>query len=453
MLGMARAFRWIGVTLGCLILVAIAAFVIARMRGPSEEEKAALALLEEPAAPVGQNAFAALWLMPYPVPEAELEAVLAEDVRRFSQRPIVSQAEADALPAFTSIAGKQYPADSEPDRARYCKWRSGDCLSKVRAEPEAYARLLGADAALLARATAISRYGHVRSPFPQRMDVPFPSYHHLSLPLTRHAYSFVTGDADAALNGACRDISTARMLIVHGDNLISSMIGAAMLQGNVGLLADMLAELPTEHPLPSSCTTALAPAPSDEFSACPAMRREARLVFGSMREINSSDNPTGKAWQAPLFPIFYDHDKTVARMAPRLAWYCGKEAESAIAADLSVQASPASGASFACVDNFIGCVLADAGDASFDEYQHRLQDAGLRLKVMSTIVWLRDQPRDKSTAARLARRPQSMRSPAREVRISEDGTSLEIDLFDDRDGPTWQLPLPASRLPVATTSL
>jgi len=317
----------------------------------------------------------------------------------------------------------------------------------------AYARLLEADAELLARAAAISRYGHVRSPFPQRMDVPFPSYHHLSLPLTRHAYSFVTGDADAALNGACRDISTARMLIVHGDNLISSMIGAAMLQGNVGLLADMLAELPTEHPLPSSCTTALAPAPSDEFSACPAMRGEARFVFESMREINSSDNPTGKAWQAPLFPILYDHDKTVARMAPRLAWYCGKEAKAAIATDRPVQTPPASDASLGCADNFIGCVLADAGNASFDEYQHRLQDAVLRLKVMSTIVWLRDQPRDESTAARLARRPQSMRSPAREVRISEDGTSLEIDLFDDRDGPTWQLPLPASRLPVANTSL
>ena len=449
---MGKVFRWLALALGSLGLVAIVAFAIARMSGPSKEEKAALALLEEPAPPPGRNAFASLWLMPYPVPEAKLEAILAEDVRRFTQRKTTAQTDVEPLPIFTSIAAKQYPAAPEPDRERYCKWRDRDCLAKVRAEPNAYADFLEADATLLARAATISGYSHVRSPFPQRMDVPFPPYQHLSRPLTRHAHAFVTGDTDTALNGACRDISTARMLIAHGDNLISSMIGAVMLQGNAALLADMLAELPGERPLPPSCTAALAPQQPNEFSTGQAMRGEARLVFESMKEINTSRNPTGKAWQAPLVPIFYDYEDTIARMAPRLAWYCGKNAEAAIAADRPVQSPQSSGMSIGCMDNFIGCVLVEVGNVSFDEYQHRLQDAGLRLKAASTIAWLRDQPGDETMATRLARRPQSMRSPAREIRIGKDGQSLEIDVFDDRDGPTWQLALPASRLAAADAS-
>lgn len=447
---MGKVLRWLGVTVCGVAVLAIVIYGIARLRGPEKGERAALALLEASPEPPGRNAFAALWLMPYDVPEARHEDVMAEDVRRFARMKALPGSNEETLATFSSIAEERYPAaNREADRSPYCKWREPGCLAKVRADPDAYARLLEADAALLTRAGAISRYGHVLSVFPPRLDMPFPPYSPLAYPLTQHAHAFVAGDADKALGGACRDISTARMLIGHGDNLISSMIGAAMLRGNAELFAEMLAEMPMDHPLPASCTAALAPATPDEFTACHAMRGEARFIFGTMREIGAAGTSTGSAWQNRLLPIFYDYDKTVARMAPRLAWYCGDDVRTAVAADIPTQAPPMPGAGFACADNVVGCILADVGSVSMDDYQHRLQDAGMYLKMASTILWLRDGSGSESPAERLAHRPPALRSPHRELRISEDGTSLSVDLFDTRSETRWRLPLPASRLQAA----
>jgi len=234
---MGKVLRWFIAIVGGLALLVIALFAIARLRGPDREQKAALALLEQTTPHVGRNAFALLWLLPYDVPEQEREPVLAEDVARF-QKTAVPTAGAETFTNFASIAEKRYPApNATPERERSCKWRDRDCLAKVRAEPEVYARLLEADAALIARADTIATYGYVRSPFPPRLDTPIPAYQSLAYPLTRHAHAFAAGDLDAGLDGVCRGVSAARMMIRDGENLISSMIGAVTLQGNSGLLA------------------------------------------------------------------------------------------------------------------------------------------------------------------------------------------------------------------------
>ena len=445
---MGKVLRWLAWTACGVLLLAMAVYSIARLRGPADEERAALALLQESPKPPGRNAFAALWLLPHDVPEARLADVLAEDVRRFS-RTSAPGTNAELAESFTSIAEERYPATREPERSLYCKWREPDCLARVRADRSAYSRLLDADAALLARVDALSGYGHVRSAFPPRLDAPIPAYSALAYPLTRHALAFAEGNAGEALNGVCRDLSTARMLIGHGDNLVSSMIGATMLQGNAALFADMLAELPAGHPVPAACKAALAPPRPDEFSACNAMRGEARFAFGAMRDLAAAELSIGSTWQDRLRPVLFDDEKTIARMAPRYAWYCGDEARAAITADLPTRAPPPRGVNLACAHNIIGCILADVGAPTMDDYQHRLQDAGMRLKATSTLLWLRDGAANDPLAERLARRPQALRSPRRDLRVSEDGASLSIDLFDTRFGPRWQVPLPASRVGAA----
>lgn len=444
---MHKALRWLKFMVLSVTVLTIALYGIARLRGPTEEQKAALALLEVRPPPPGRNAFALVWLMPYDMQETDREQVLAEDVQRFSSAPDPARDGGSA--AFTSVASKRYPASREPNRERYCRWREPGCLAKVRADKNAYARLIEADKALLARADTLATYSHLRSPFTARLDMPFPPYQFLSYPMTGHAHAFASGDTEAGLDGACRGTSAARMLIHDGDNLVSAMIGAAMLQGNATLLADMLAELPVDHPLPASCSVAFAPPKQDEFSLCNTVRGEARYMFGTLRQVADSRHPTGTPWQDRLLPVLYDYDKTVARMAPRLAWYCGVQARAAMAADLPTEApapTTMSMSSLECFDNFIGCILADTGSVSFDEYQHRLQDAAIRLKTTATLLWLRSHPNGQPLNDQLARRPAALRSPRRELQPEKDGTSVSVELFDGRHGESWTVPNPGSRL-------
>lgn len=438
---MGKALRWLRAIVGGLLLLAIVLFASARLMGPSKEQQAALALLDDTQPRHGRNGFAALWLMAYDVPEAERERVLAEDVRRYNSAPV---------PNYTRIessAAGRYAAQDKVQGELYCKWRERDCLTKIRANPDAYSKLLAKDTALVARADDVSKYGHVRSAFAERLDMPFPPYQMLAYPLTRHAHAFASGEIDAALDGVCRGVSASRMLIRDGGNLIGAMVGAVMLEGNAALLADMLSELPADRQLPISCATAFAPAEADAFSACPAMRSEARLMFAAARQSAMQPNADNRFPKLPS-ALLHNTDKTIALMAPPLAWYCGEQARTAIAADLPVQPpSVAPKRAFECIDNVIGCILSAIQNPSYHEYQHRLQDAGIRLKMAGTLLWLRDRTASQSIAERLAQRPVTLRSPHRELLLSQDGTSLSVALFDHRHGKTWSLPLPASRQP------
>jgi hypothetical protein len=442
---MRKALRWLAAIAGGLVLLAIVLFALARSMGPSKEQQAAVDLLADAPPPSGRNAFALLWLLPYAVQEAEWKHVLAEDARRFNRAP-VPWVDGKHYAGFKSSAAGGYAAQDKAQGGLYCQWRERGCLAKIRAQPDAYAQLLAKDAALVSRADTVSAYGHVRSPFPERLDAPLPPYYLLSTPLTRHAHAFASGDVDAGLDGACRGVSASRMLIRSGDNLIGSMIGAAMLEGNTALLADMLAELPLDRPLPASCATALAPAGPDEFSACPAMRGEARLMFAVVRQ-NSAHAYADDAASRWLLPMLYNADKTIARMAPPLAWHCGEQARSALAADLPAKAPSPSNRSFECIDNVAGCIVADIAGPAYNGYQRRLQDAGIRLKTAATLLWLRDRPAHQSIAIRLSQRPAALRSLHRDLQLSRDWASLSVALFDPPYGKAWSLPLPASRLP------
>lgn len=447
---MRKVVRWFATIVGCLLLLTMLLYGVASLRGPTDEQKSALALLQDPGPPAGKNGFALVWLLKYDIPDAEREAVLAQDVQQFAQRPLQ---QSDIAHHFTSVAEGRYPkTQSGSDGSPYCKWREEGCLAKVRADTAAYARLITADAAILARAESLANYGYVRNTFPPRLDMPVPAYHQLAYPLAKHAYTFVSGDTDAALDGVCRDATTARRLIGSGDNLITSMIGAAMLEGNSTLLADMLAELPADYVLPSSCPRAFAPAAPEEFSACPAMRGEARFMFAGMRQIRAGYQDQGFL-QGALPLLFFDAEKTIARMAPRQAWYCTQPVLTAVARDVPTPSPPATESMretpLQCFDNIAGCILSDIAATDLTTYQHRLQDARMRLMTVGTLLWLRDHPADEAMTQRLAQAPEMLRSDRRPVALTKDGKAVSIPLFDTRHAQQWSVPLPASRLPVS----
>jgi len=79
----------------------------------------------------------------------------------------------------------------------------------------------------------------------------------------------------------------------------------------------------------------------------------------------------------------------------------------------------------------------------YARYAHRASDHRLRLHLLATLAWLRNQPDDGTLTECLVRRPADLRSPARDITVTADGKSLEIAQYDTSRGATWALPLPA----------
>ena len=72
---------------GGIALLAVALlWGVSKLVGASGAERDALAVMSKPVALSGKNAYAAVWLVDYSVPEAERESILAEDVRRYVAR-------------------------------------------------------------------------------------------------------------------------------------------------------------------------------------------------------------------------------------------------------------------------------------------------------------------------------------------------------------------------------
>ena len=454
MAGWMRVLKWLAIALAVLVLGVAAVWLVSRMTGPGAAEREALAMIDTPSTASGRNGFAALYSLSHQVPEAEQAPVLAEDLRRF----ILALPGADgSTPAWTS-ALQDWPrlgttAPGDPD---WCGLRQTGCLQRVRAAPQLYAGLLERNAAQLDRAAALAEWDHFHSPFPPRFDTPLPAYQPLTRLVTRDAWYFVSGDVEAALAGSCAGVLQGRRLIQSGDSLIGSMIGAALVNGNATLLADMLAELPGDQRLPVQCGAAFAsPLPAAE-GVCQAMLAEGRYSTGAMRsQVGAAVAADAAGRKLPQWGarLLFDPERTAARMAPKFAWYCGEQARELIAQDRPLRdpTPPPSPWSLACASNPVGCILADIAAPAYVDYALRLQDADARLRTLAALLWLRERG-GAIDATALAQVPAWMQSPSRPLLLDVDAGSLGTAVFEARrqhaNGPdgTWSVPLPGSRL-------
>ncbi|WP_372014518.1 hypothetical protein [Pseudoxanthomonas sp. 10H] len=445
-----------------VVLLALAVHVVSRAMGPTRAEREALALVQAPPPDGGRDGFAALWTLGYDIPAAEQGRVLAEDVRSLGALAPWDPSRRDG-PAWRS-AREDWPRLGEPRQGDpdWCAPREAGCIERIRAAPAAYAGLLAHHGRLLERTDALSAYDRFRSPLPPRLDAPFPEFQWLARAHTRDAWRFAQGDADAALAGACAGVAQGRTLIVGGDSLVGSMVGAALVQGNATLLAEMLAELPRGHPLPPACEAALGLPLDLEAGICRTMLSEGRWVSAGIQgqatavALGASMGRDVPAWASGAL---FDPERTAARGAPKFAWYCSAQARELIAADrpLLDPAPPPSRWSLACASNPIGCVLADVAQPAYRDYGVRLQDADARLRTLAALLWLRRQDGVIDEAA-VARLPAPMRSAVRPLRLDATAGTLGVDLYESprpeprgHDG-TWSVPLPASRLQAAGAS-
>ncbi|WP_311239380.1 MULTISPECIES: hypothetical protein [unclassified Xanthomonas] len=416
----------------CILLAALVALYAVSKRWPiPEAQRQALAQLRQPPPPLrGTNMFVALWSLSYAMPEAQREHLLAEDVERFNRLPAGSpfQSAAPLLPG-----SPRWPSSAPA----LCSASAGGCLERVRQHPQAYADALAAQAPLLARLRALAEYADYRSPFRADINAPLPEPPRLPLSMTGNAVDFVQGHTLQALAGVCADAQTARVLLRSGDNLVMPLIGAAMLRGNAHLFADMLAELPAQHPLPAQCATAFAPLAVEDIALCNALHGESRMAFSLLQEkvLTQGEN---LSWEERMSLRMFDQERTQALLAPTYTWACSAPVRTLLAQDQPVPQAwiPApQTASVACVANAMGCLLASAGQPDYANYQHKMQDTAAALRALSALQWLRDHPADeRPLAQRIADLPPALRGQARALQPGPDGNSLLLRQYARPEG-------------------
>ncbi len=444
---MRTAYKWVAWALAALVVLPGLVWGLSRMLGPTAAQEAALAAMEDPPM-TGRNAFGALWLMPYDIPEAQREAVLAEDLRRFRTAGRAGPGMTSA-PVTVSSAEGRYPAVGlPPDAATLFCGGQGGCLGKVAADRDRYAALVERYAALIDRAEALSAYDHIAHPVGERVvDTILPPYQHGKLPATRHALLFLEGRRDEAFEANCRAIATWRRLGSRSDLLISRLIGVAYaVDVHAVLFAEMLAEVPRDYPLPSACIEAFAPITDDELSLCRAMRGEFRFMQAVLREarrrgLDGDEGPVTRTLQR----LYFDIETTEADRAEDLAWYCSDEARTRMRADLPVS-SPAPEKDlfrFQCIANAAGCILAQIAAPSFESYPRRVQDANAKLRLLALLVRLRAETGDaRPFAERLRAHAAEVGSAQRRPGLGAGGLTLQLRLFDAQKTEAWRIPLP-----------
>ena len=437
-----------------LFVVAAALWGASRLRGPSAEQRHALELMQaEPELP-GSNAFPALWLLEWDVPEQAQAAIAERDATRFrSLPPPGDPARAAAVSGFQSVAVESYPGlgDALAREPASCGWREGGCIEHVRANRDAHARRLAQAERLVDRVEAVlAAHGHYRTVLPLAVDMPSPRLELLPLAATRYALQFLDGETDLALANNCRALTGLRRLAGNSDTMLATMYLAAGIEGHAGLMADMLAELPPDHPLPAACAAAIAPLRDDELGLCQAMRGEWRHGQSAMDFL---DGAPEDGWAAGFVRgLLLDRDATAALAATNLSWPCGEEASRALAMELPMRPpeSTAGLLRFECVANLTGCILMDLAQPAYAPYGLRMQDVRARIRLLRILEWMRARASGGWTGAAealLAQLPEELQAPGRAVDIDPATGRLRIELFDDLRQTHWSVPLPPALRP------
>lgn len=433
---MLKGLRWVLGGMLLVIFVVVVAWSVSRLMPVPRAERDALALMQQPVHFGGRNAFEALWLLDFDdVPAAERAGLIEEDRQRaaaLARQPLTDD---QVQPTMVRAAQERYA--SPPPLQPPCRWTSDDCVAQLRANPaSAEAALLGQQA-LLTRIAALSAYDHYKNPFVPDARAPMPNWALLQRPLTAHALAHVQGRSADALAGLCNDTRTAKMLMTHSDGLMPAVLGASMLRGNVGVLAQVLAELPADHPLPASCDGVFTVTQASALSLCPAMRGEFRFVTEGLSRM-----------EQPMAVLVWDRDKSKARTALAMQGACTDAAGQALVADRALFIEPPVPSSwrFECVANMVGCVLGDIAAPAYRSYALRLQDAGASLRLAEALLWLRANPHADAAEA-LAAMPAQLRDGERPLHLSDDGRHLQVALYAKAGNEEpLRLPLPATRV-------
>lgn len=457
-MGIRRSLKWAVRALLAFMLLTVAAWSLSRWLGPTDAQEAALKTIRQSPPLEGKNAFGVLWLLPYHIPQAERERVLAEDLRRLAAVSADEAGTPNASSAFSSSAENRYSRQSlsPGDTAAWCGG-DGGCLQKVRADRERYIALIERHAALIDRAEGLSAYAGIRHPrVANVLDFVLPPYQYGKLPATRYAVDFVEGRRYQAFEGTCTAIATWRRLGANSDTLISRLIGVAYSADIHGrLFAEMLAETPRDFELPPACSRAFSATTAEESSMCAAMRGEFYYLESATRQLEAGESKDMSKFEKAVMPFFFSADVTEAQRAEYLAFYCTEAMAQAMKTDRPAPPPPVDDRllRFQCIGNPVGCVLSGIANPAFDPYTKRVQDANAKLRLIALLLRLRADTSDiRPIDVRLRAFAADVGAPERDIGIGPDGRTLRLKNYGKDSGDYWGVPLPAYFQKPATAS-
>ena len=245
-------------------------------------------------------------------------------------RPVVSGENGyAALFDLPVNAGKDWPKDL-PE----CRRETADCLALAREHlatwqnttPETRAQWQQQGDTI----NRLRQYDYFR-PQPGQYGDNWPPFRPLVLENTLHAYRFAAGERDAAQHGACRDAKLGLRFIQSHGLMLQSMVGIALVERNIVLLAQMRAELPPETPLPADCN-ALQVQPAETLALCPLMYADWLGYSEAMREADAEVATSMKDDAEKSF-YFITERQMRAQTLYENSRYCAPEILAAIARD------------------------------------------------------------------------------------------------------------------------
>jgi hypothetical protein len=431
--------------MGVVAVVLIAYAVVlawGRLRGPSEVQAKALTLVHQDLRPTkGRNAFPALWLADYDVPIDQVDAVYAKDRQRMPTWLARLPRDGSMPDQFVDSAAAQYaklPALTVANKAMTCGARDDDCLAKVSEHRDALRAMLLRQQIRLHHGEAIGDYDYEWNDLPPNIYAlpPYGSEHNLWR--TAAALNFVDGRQALALNQICMNALAMRRMHAHNNTLIGTMVAGSRLQSAANLFVHMLSELPPEQALPDTCATAFTAVAMEDVDLCASMQWEFRFFF-------ESDQMDGEAqahwWDALLFA----KTGTRRQAASRFAWVCSDAARVKLMGDhrFKEQDLPQTADFFDWVSNPEGSTVVRIPWPSYMGYMHRQQDTAATLRLVATVLWLRQTHGDGRTREdRLAHRPAWMDvDKDRQLKVAADGRSIHMDYHGSGEWPTeWPLP-------------
>ena len=434
-------FKWVLL----LILGIVALFLInigwQRLHGLTDDQRAALALVEAPLPRLqGHNAFALTWLISKDVPDVDIDQLAARDVE-YARAHNVASSEELKFPS----ADLPNLADPDPKSPALCAYPPADCLATVRQNPESTRALLLKHHRLLERAIQLETFDYLNDEFPHQagMPVAFSTYPQ-RLRSSQLALMFDDGERSEAVAGACRNLSMLRRFGRDSRSLIQAMLAVNRRDAALQLLAAMLAELEPGQALPAECTIALAPVTAAEVSLCSAMIGEFDYADGAMAALQATgQSGQQKGWfDRTAQALVLDLPRTRAWRAKKAAGYCGSEVATEVLQDRLSEQPHLNIGWFDCQANLIGCVLTRTAEPAFNGYDARLLDSAAHLRLAATLAWLREtEDSGQTLQQRFDSRPQELRSGSRVSGISEDGGSIWVDNLYTEKAERFSLPL------------
>ncbi len=459
--GLLTVMKWIGAVVAVVILIVAGLFAYGRLRGPDAAGRAALAAMQPARAPpAGRNAFPVLWLARWPVPDDQLQAVTAADLRHLhalAKMPdpataALLAARARRIVGYVSIARERWPAPPAPPRAGLCALLLDDCLGFVASHRAAVEAALAQSALPLHRVQQLTQTDFLWNELPDGPASIWLSEGWAPLQpvwLTALADRYVRGQRVAALADTCTAIGSWRRLHQGSNDWVFTDVAANFAGDDIRLAAAMLAQLPADTPTPATCAQALRPVTAADVDSCAlAWRERANAMAFIDAMIAMAQAQKGHPW------LWFDRRQAQSWLAERDAPRCRPSLDAQLLDDDPAAATLPTLFHFdvaGCVSSLIPCVTVAADNrrvlrAFYSDEIQRTADYAAHLRLGAALLALRAPPAiaGQTLAQRYAALPADLHSPGHTSGVSVNGRSLYVvDRWrPGRPDARFVLPLP-----------